>query len=73
MPCVREDGSLVPLARMVLECLATPKDAEGLFHELKQPLFMIRKSLRELVEAGYAQAEGEGYVSTPLGRSKLET
>lgn len=72
MPCIRDDGTLVPLARDVLASLERPQDAEALFQLLKQPLFMIRKALRELTEAGYIQAEGKGYVSTLVGKKKLE-
>ena len=63
MPCIRDDGSLVPLARDVLAALDQVKDAQALFHELKQPLFMIRKAARELCEAGFVQADGSGYIN----------
>ncbi|MCU0662816.1 MAG: hypothetical protein MUC50_10890 [Myxococcota bacterium] len=71
MPCIRDDGSLVPLAQDVLAALEQAKDAQTLFHELKQPLFMIRKALRELCDAGFVQVEDSGYIITPSGRTKL--
>ena len=59
MPCVRPDGTLEPMAQAILRALGTPRTAEGVCDHLRLPLYRVRSTVRELVEAGLvADADG---------------
>ena len=52
MPCVKPDGTLEPMAQAILRALRTPRTAEGVCDHLRLPLYRVRSTVRELVEAG---------------------
>jgi predicted transcriptional regulator len=59
MPCVKPDGTLEPMAQAILRALGTPRTAEGVCDHLRLPLYRVRSTVRELVEAGLvADADG---------------
>jgi predicted transcriptional regulator len=72
MACVNDDGTITSSGKAVIKAAAggevTPKqiaDAAGL------PLFRVRASLRELVEAGLiSEADGK-YTATADGKLRL--
>lgn len=71
MACINPDGSLTPSALAVLRALETPATPAEIAQRAALPLFRVRGSLRELVEAGLL-AEQEGiYSLTPQGRAKI--
>jgi len=71
MACINPDGSLTPSALAVLRALETPATPAEIAQKAGLPLFRVRGSLRELVEAGLL-AEREGiYSLTPQGREKI--
>jgi predicted transcriptional regulator len=71
MPCVKPDGSLEPLARAILRALARPRCADEIVDELRVPLYRVRSTLREIVEAGLAvEAEGQ-FCRTPAGEERV--
>ena len=72
MPCVKPDGTLEPMAQAILRALRTPRTAEGVCDHLRLPLYRVRSTVRELVEAGLV-AESDGvYALTDSGRSGVE-
>jgi predicted transcriptional regulator len=52
MPCVKPDGTLEPMAQAILRTLRTPRTVEGVCDHLRLPLYRVRSTARELVEAG---------------------
>lgn len=73
MACINPDGSLTPSALAVLRALGIPATPAEIAQRAGLPLFRVRGSLRELVEAGLL-AEQEGiYSLTPQGREKINT
>ena len=59
MPCVKPDGTLEPIAQAILRALGTPRTEEGVCDHLRLPLYRVRSTVRELVEAGLvADADG---------------
>ena len=52
-----------------LECFLTPEEIAG---HLGLPLFRIRRSLRELVQAGLVLAQGDRFLATKEGKRKAE-
>ena len=71
MACVNPDGTLSPTAFVVLQALQAPSTAQELAESMKLPLFRVRSSVREMVDAGLVKDEGETYVITDLGREKI--
>jgi predicted transcriptional regulator len=72
MPCVKPDGTLEPMAQAILRALGTPRTEEGVCDHLRLPLYRVRSTVRELVEAGLV-AESDGVCSlTDSGRSRVE-
>jgi len=72
MPCVKPDGTIEPMAQAILRALHTPRTAEGICEYLRLPLYRVRSTVRELLEAGLV-AETDGvYGLTDSGRSGVE-
>jgi predicted transcriptional regulator len=72
MPCVKPDGTLEPMAQAIIRVLRTPQTVEGVCGYLRLPLYRVRSTVRELVEAGLV-AETDGvYGLTESGRNRVE-
>ncbi len=72
MPCVKPDGTLEPMAGAILRALRTPRTVEGVCDFLRLPLYRVRSTVRELVEAGLV-TELEGQVAlTPAGEARVQ-
>jgi len=60
MPCVKPDGTLEPMAQAIIRVLRTPHTAEEICESLRLPLYRVRSTVRELVEARLvAEADGQ--------------
>jgi predicted transcriptional regulator len=64
MACVNPDGSLSESGRKLLTVLAEPLNPEEISRETEQPLFKVRSSLREMVDAGLITEEDGRYIVT---------
>lgn len=71
MACVNPDGTVSALARGVLEAIAAGTPTADLAAQVGRPLFQIRASLRELVEAGLLEEQDSHYTLTGAGRALL--
>jgi len=71
MACIAPDGTLTVQARAVLAAFAQPHTPEDVATTIDLPLFRIRSSLRELVEAGLLEAAGAQFQTTDAGRLRL--
>jgi len=71
MPCIRSDGSLSAAAKKVMAAMENPITLEAVAASSGLPLYQIRSSVRELVEAGLVAVQGDHYVMTEDGRRKL--
>jgi DNA-binding IclR family transcriptional regulator len=67
MGCVNSDGSITSSAKQMLSLLAQAMTAEEAALQSGQPLFKVRSSLREMVEAGLVKLETEKYSTTDIG------
>ena len=71
MACVNPDGTLTPSAISVIEAARSPVAPAQLAGATALPLYRVRASLRELVEAGLL-AEREGlFVATDAALDRL--
>ncbi len=72
MACITAEGALTDSARELLDLLGTPQTIDEIAATLGRPLFQVRSSLREMVDAGLVVAAAEGgYVVTAEGRAQL--
>jgi len=72
MPCVKPDGTLEPMAQAIVRALRTPRTVEGVCEHLRLPLYRVRSTMRELVEAGLVADRDGVYDLTDSGRRRLE-
>ncbi|GAG97825.1 unnamed protein product [marine sediment metagenome] len=72
MACVNPDGTLTPSAKAMLSALSSPLVLEEVAKSTGLPVFRIRSSIREMLEAGLVEKEEGKYAATKLGREKIE-
>jgi predicted transcriptional regulator len=70
MACVSADGTITPTAKALLRLIEAPFAVEEIAVRLGSPLFRVRSSLRELVEAGLVIAQGDKYQASEEGKKK---
>jgi predicted transcriptional regulator len=68
MACVNPDGTLSKTAMKILEVIKVSSKIEEISAKTEVPIFLLRSSMRDLVDAGVAKAEGEQYVITDKGK-----
>ena len=71
MACINPDGTLTPSAKKVLIELDVPSTTAEISQTTGLPVYRIRSSLRELVEAGFVAVDGEKYSITQQGKDSL--
>jgi len=72
MACINANGSLTPSARRVLFNLSSASTLEEAAKSTGLPLFRLRSSIREMLEAGLLEEKEGKYVATKLGQAKME-
>ncbi len=73
MACINPDGTLAPSAQSILAALrGGPAKAETLAQQAGLPLFRVRSSMRELVQAGLVTEQDSAYALTDAGRERLK-
>lgn len=70
MACVNPDGTISPSAKALLKSLESPLGVEEIAARLGSPLFKVRSSLRELIEARLVEVQGDKYLASEEGRKK---
>ena len=73
MACINPDGTVTPSARNILRATQSPLTPAGIAAATGLPLYRIRSSLRELVQASLLREEGERYVLTEAGKKHIAT
>lgn len=71
MACINSDGSLSGAAKKVLGAMQSPTTLEDVSESTMLPLYRIRASVRELIEAGLVEEKDGLYVITPAGQARL--
>ena len=72
MACINPDGTLTPSAKKVLFALRTPGTQADVAELTSMPMYRVRMSLRELIEAGLLEDTEGRYQATPAGLAKLD-
>jgi predicted transcriptional regulator len=70
MACVNADGTITATAKALLKSLETPLGVEEIAARLGSPLFKVRSSLREMLEAGLVVVQGDKYQASEEGKKK---
>ncbi len=71
MACVNPDGTVEPVARAVLLALRTLITPDEVARQVRLPLYRVRSSLRELLQAGLVEERDGKYALTPAGRDRV--
>ncbi|RJP77197.1 MAG: hypothetical protein C4524_08720 [Candidatus Zixiibacteriota bacterium] len=71
MPCLTSDGRLTESAKEMLQLLDAPRTPDQVAQLIGLPLYRIRASLREMVEAGLVEQRDDHYATLEAGRKKL--
>jgi len=72
MACVNPDGTLSSSAKELLKVLNNPITAEEISQKLSRPMFKVRSSLREMLEAKFISSVEDKYVITEEGNKKIQ-
>ena len=70
MACINPDGTVSPSARTILRAAETPQTPAELAAITGLPLYRIRSSLRELIQAELLREQDERYETTEAGRAR---
>ena len=71
MACVNPDGTISESAKALLNAIQTPLTPEEISKQVGQPLFKIRSSIREMIQAELIQEEESKFIITEKGREKI--
>ena len=71
MPCINPDGTLTQTAEKVLKAIPVPSNDSQIGTRMSFPVFLVRSSLRQLVDIGLVRETDGIYELTDLGREKL--
>ena len=72
MACVNPDGTLSSSAKELLKILNSPLTPEEISQKLNRPMFRVRSSLREMLEAKLIGSQKDKYVITEEGNKKIQ-
>jgi len=72
MACINPDGTLTRPGRSILEAMRHPAPLNQVSAGSGVPLYRVRSVIRELLDAGLANADGELYKITEQGIKKLD-
>jgi predicted transcriptional regulator len=71
MACVNPDGTVTESAKALLTVVQNPLTPEEISKQVGQPLFKVRSSIREMIQAELIKEEAGKYVLTEKGREKI--
>jgi predicted transcriptional regulator len=71
MACITADGSLTEQARAVLKALTPGRRVEEVAAQAGLPLYRVRSSVRELVQAGLVEETNAIYRTTAEGLARI--
>ena len=71
MACINPDGTLTPAAQAVITALHNPCTPAELAQVTSLPVYRIRSTIRELIEAGLVLETDGKYQLTDTGKKRL--
>ncbi|MCL5935347.1 MAG: helix-turn-helix domain-containing protein [Firmicutes bacterium] len=73
MACINPDGSVTRPGRAMLNAMLLPATLDQISRDSGVPLYRVRSVIRELLDAGLVDVEGEMYSTTGPGLEKLKS
>jgi predicted transcriptional regulator len=73
MACINPDGTLTPAAQAVISALKIPSTAADIGEVAGLPVYRIRSTIRELIEAGLVLETDGKYQLTESGKKQPKT
>ena len=72
MPCIDDEGNISDSGIALIKALSKERlDVKALSSQIGVPLFKVRSSIREMVEAGLLEESDEKYNLTEKGKTFL--
>jgi hypothetical protein len=71
MACINPDGTLTPTAQAVISALKTCSSAGEIGLATGLPIYRVRATIRELIEAGLVLEKGGQYQLADSGKERL--
>lgn len=71
MACINADGTLTPTAQVIISTLKTPSTAVEIGHLTILPIYRVRSTIRELIEAKLVIEIDGKYQLTESGLKRL--
>jgi predicted transcriptional regulator len=71
MACINPDGTLSAAAERIMACMQQPTTLEDAAQKTGLPLYRIRSSVREIVEAGLVLEEDGQYALSEAGKERI--
>lgn len=71
MACINPDGTLSVAAKKIMAAMRQPTTLEDVAQQTGLPLYRIRSSVREIVQAGLVLEEGRQYTLTEAGKERI--
>ena len=72
MACIQPDGLLTRCGESVLLAMWVPATEADVAGDCRVPLFRVRSAIREFLQAGLIEQNGEAYKVTPQGVKRME-
>jgi len=72
MACIEPGGTLSPSGIEMLKAMKEPMTDIEIAALSTQPVFKVRSSMRELVEAGFVTTDGKRYSITSKGKEAIK-
>jgi len=73
MACINSDGSLTKTAKKVMAVIKSPLRDFEIAEKIHFPVYLVRSSLRELVEIGLIEDTDGKFSLTELGLTQLNS
>jgi predicted transcriptional regulator len=71
MACINPDGTLSVAAKKIMASMQQPTTLEDIAQQTGLPLYRIRSSVREIVQAGLVLEEDRRYTLTEAGKERI--
>jgi predicted transcriptional regulator len=70
--CINPDGSLTGAAKKIMAAMHDPISLRDVAEQTMLPLYRIRSSVREILQAGLVEEKDGAYTITAAGRELLQ-
>jgi predicted transcriptional regulator len=73
MGCINADGTLIASATKLLRAMQSPISLEEAARQIELPLYRVRSSMREFLQARLVEEKDGRFVLTAAGKARIST